>query len=69
MISVGGYDTRENRLRAQDFDRALDAGRYGIGGTMLWRILRVTALVEDNGELGEQYAWYVVPDKALGGFF
>lgn len=69
MISTGGYDTREQRLRAQDIDGSLDAGRYGLGGTMLWRLVKVTGLVEIEGKTKEQCAWYVVPDRVLGGFF
>ena len=67
--SIEGYDSKERRWRAQGVDNSFETGRYGIGGMMLWRLVKVTAKVEIDGEEQEQVAWYCVPDRVMGGWF
>lgn len=61
------YDQKEGRYRAggAGSSTAFETGRYGTGGVMLWRLVRVSAGVE--GE--EHVAWWCVPERSLGGFF
>ncbi|KAK5082179.1 hypothetical protein LTR05_007322 [Lithohypha guttulata] len=71
------YDDKGRRWRAQNLDNSFGTGRYGIGGMMLWRLVKVIAKVEDGGlgvhgferQSQEQAAWYCVPDRAMGGWF
>lgn len=47
-------------------------GRYGVGGMMLWRLVRVAGRMDGEGGAQHdqyQYSWWCVPDRALGGWF
>lgn len=59
------YDQQQRRYRSGDISAAFETGRYGSGGLMLWRLVRVGAVVDGL----EHVAWWCVPERSLGGFF
>jgi len=59
------YDQQQRRYRSGDISASFETGRYGSGGLMLWRLVRVGAVVDGL----EHVAWWCVPERSLGGFF
>lgn len=69
-----GYDLKTRRFVSHGPDGSFEAGRYGNGGIMNWRLVKVTAkvdVVDSDGKTKTEdaSAWYCIPNKAMGGWF